>query len=176
MIASEFEEWRPIPKTDGLYSASSLGRIRSESVPGRTGRQRGRVLTPAVGRKGYLQFRVSMLDGSEYTIRVHRAVAYAFHGPSDQEVNHKDGNKLNNRPDNLEYTTCRENIRHAWANGLYKAKAGADHNGAKLDEAKVRAIRAGHPAKSYRALAGEYGVTVQNIASIVKRKTWRHVA
>lgn len=52
--------------------------------------------------------------------RVHRLVAmtYVPQIAGKPFVNHKDGNKLNNEPDNLEWVTCKENVQHAYRHGL----------------------------------------------------------
>ena len=72
-------------------------------------------------RNGYLSVDL-YADGERKTKRVHRLVAEAFipNLNNKSEVNHKDGNKLNNNVDNLEWVTTKENIRHAWANGLMR--------------------------------------------------------
>lgn len=176
----EGECWRAIPGTDGQYSVSDRGRVRSEPLPGRSGRQRGRVLTPRKGRKGYLLFRVCLTSGMQWHSTVHAAVAAAFIGsrPEGVQIDHKDGDKANNRVENLEYVTCRENIRRSWEAGQHTADhcRGELNEKAKLTEDEVKAIRAIHPAKSLKELAEMYGVSVQNIALVVKRKTWKHVA
>lgn len=59
-------------------------------------------------------------NGKSNTKRVHRLVASAFLGESDLQVDHIDGNKLNNRLDNLEYVTPQENTNRAWKNGQAK--------------------------------------------------------
>lgn len=172
------EEWRAVVGAEGFYSASTMGRVRSEPTAAKTaGRQRGRVLCPSEDTKGYLIFRVCLPSGVQWTAKVHRVVAEAFLGscPAGMQVNHKDGNKKNNHPENLEYVSCRENVRHGWANGLYAARAGESHNMARLTEDDVRAIRAIYPARSLTDLAREFGVTVQNVSMIVRRKTWKHV-
>lgn len=93
-------EWRDIPDAPG-YSASNDGRILGP---------RGS-LKPTAMKNGYLGIK---LCGKGTT--VHAAVAKAFHGPrpsTRHTVNHKNGSKTDNRPENLEWVTHTENMRHA---------------------------------------------------------------
>lgn len=87
------------------------------------------VLKTIKTNKGYeeLKFREgSRTDGTRKTInlKVHRLVAEIFISNEENKptVNHKDGNKLNNRSENLEWATWTENSRHAFATGLKKGK------------------------------------------------------
>ncbi len=93
------------------------------------------------------------------------------------QVNHKNGNKHDNRVHNLEYVTCRENIRHCWQTGLHGSDhcKGESNRQAKLTAEDVRVIRRLHPELTLGQLATLYGVSRANISSIVLRKTWRHV-
>lgn len=81
-------------------------------------------------RKGERYLSVSMVIAGKLRIRaVHRIVAYTFFGSPGAhfEVNHKDGNKLNNHISNLEYVTHRENMQHAAGLGiLSRRKAGTE--------------------------------------------------
>lgn len=72
--------------------------------------------------KDYLLISVYDIADKKYLVRpVHRLVAAAFLGRNDDlMVNHKDGNKLNNRSDNLEYVTNQQNTIHAYNSGLNK--------------------------------------------------------
>lgn len=111
--------------------------------------------------------------------KVHRMVALAFIGPCPEgmQVNHKDGNKENNRPGNLEYVTCKENVRHSWANGLHKNddRKGESQRSSKLTDAIVTEVRRRYPGESLEELATKFGVTRQCLWMVVKRKTWNHV-
>jgi hypothetical protein len=100
---------------------------------------------------------------------VHSLVARAFIGPrpTDHQVNHKDGDRENNRPENLEYVTMMQNIRHAIKIGKIITK---------LTPETVREIRRRHKAgASQCALAKEFGVCRRAIGQAVSRVTWKHV-
>lgn len=112
----EKEIWVPIPGFNGKYKASSLGRIRSIYSKTKTGKVRftGTILKPSINCRGYY-----ILKLSKKTYKVHRLIALTFHPNPDNkpQVNHKDLNQLNNRADNLEWATAKENTNHAQLNG-----------------------------------------------------------
>lgn len=69
-------------------------------------------------------------DRNNLRYAVHRLVCLAFHGPAPADkpwVNHKNGNKLNNHADNLEWTSISQNIQHAFDTGLRKMPSGEAH-------------------------------------------------
>ena len=175
------EEWRPIPGYEGLYSASSLGRIRSDRYDsGRT--WPGRVLRPAPSRKGYLQL-VLCRDKVQKTLKVHVLVAATFLGPCPLgfTVNHKHGNKLDNRPGELEYLSNLDNFLHAQNLGLleagYDKLRGEKCYAAKLTEADVRELRRAHAEDGVgpTALARRFGIGQTQASRIIKRQKWSHV-
>lgn len=113
-------------------------------------------------------------------MKVHRAVALAFLGPRPEgyQINHKSGDKHDNTVGNLEYLTCRQNIRHGWRTGLYRGEhaRGERNVCAKLTADDVRRIRELRPMMSLAKLARQFGVTAQAIWHVVTGKTWKHVA
>lgn len=175
------EEWRPIPGYEGLYSASTLGRIRSDRADsGRT--WPGRVLHPAPNRKGYLQL-VLCRDRVQKTLKVHALVAAAFLGPCPPgfTVNHKFGNKLDNRPEKLEYLSNLDNFLHAKRLGLmeagYDKQRGEKCYAAKLTNEQVQKIRDLYATglHSQTALAHEFGISQTQVSRVIRRKKWSHV-
>ncbi len=116
------EIWMPIPDYEGLYEASSLGRIRvlDRTVPqlrpyGRvTFVKRGLVLKQKRSKSGYMNVGLSK-GGRQRTYRVHRLVMAAFHGKSELQVNHKNEIRDDNRLVNLEYLSSSENVRYSTA-------------------------------------------------------------
>jgi hypothetical protein len=177
----EAEEWRPVPGSDGLYSVSSLGRARSEPIAAsRSGRQRGRILRCHRDSKGYLQFQICLLGGRSIRMKLHRAVALAFMGPrpAGAQINHKSGDKRDNSVANLEYVTCRENIRHGWKIGLYHGDhaRGERNCRARLTSCEVRAIRELGLTAGPTALARRFGVSKSTVWQVLQGKTWKHVA
>ena len=103
------EEWRDIPGFEGRYQASNLGRIRGV-VSGK--------IKDTVVKKGYLSVGLRVGEQQVRLYQVHRLVASAFFGPSNFEVDHIDCDHMNNRLDNLEYVTRRENYLRAVRTGV----------------------------------------------------------
>ena len=79
-------------------------------------------LSKRIDRAGY--YTVRLYSGKPVTKYLHRLIAEAFiPNPENKKyINHKDGNKLNNKVNNLEWTTHKENVNHAYQNGLIKQK------------------------------------------------------
>ena len=104
------ELWKDIPNYESLYQASNLGRIRSLDHVRKNGTnsyiQKGKILKFNKNDSGYYQVRLSK-NGIAKTYRVNRLIALTFiNNPLNKEtVNHKDGNKLNNCVDNLEWVS-----------------------------------------------------------------------
>lgn len=109
------ERWLPV--LGGRYEVSDLGQVR-RAIPG-TGTRVGRILKANQLPNGYMHV-APAIDGKNYNRYIHRLVAEAFIGPcpDSHEVNHRDGDKTNNRADNLEYVTRTGNMQHAIAHGL----------------------------------------------------------
>lgn len=118
-MASCQEEWKPIPNYDGLYYVSNLGHILS-CHNNRWGRDSKRNILWGWKGRHYLTTILCKGGTERKTYYIHRLVAEAFiPNPNNlPEVNHKDGNKLNNSVDNLEWCTHLENMKHAENNKL----------------------------------------------------------
>ncbi len=130
------EEFRYIKGYDEIYSVSNFGRIFSHernvsqinSFGGITKRIYGGYLLKPKNIKstGYQSVCLTK-NKKESTILLHRLVAMAFipNPESKPEVNHKNGIKTDNQVENLEWNTKKENVRHAYENGL--SKSGGEH-------------------------------------------------
>lgn len=167
------EEWRPVPGYEGLYSASSLGRVRRDL--GTSAVMAGTILQPALSgrRYKYLHCRLSSGTALARTFQVHAVIAKAFHGPrpAGYVINHIDGNTVNNAAANLEYVTNYGNERHAAKHGL---KAwGERHGMRKLTADDVREIRSSTTPS--RLLADRLGVVMGTIQAVRAKRTWRHL-
>lgn len=176
------EIWKDIPEYDGLYQASNLGNIKSlQRLRGNntgTYLQKTKLLKPALSTNKYMSLCLRK-NGKSKSYMVHRLVAAAFHdNPKDlPQVNHKDGNKINNHADNLEWCTRQENMDHGYANGLMHKHKGCTHHFAKLtvnDVFNIRFTRENFRVPYY-IIAEFYEVSKQSIMDIVKGKNWGHV-
>lgn len=106
------ERWRRVAGFRKYYLVSNHGNVWS--------RRTKKFLSLIVTSRGYLQVNLSA-NRKRKCLLIHRLVALAFIGPQPEghQVNHKDGNKRNNRVKNLEFVTHRQNMAHAKALGLF---------------------------------------------------------
>ena len=93
------------------YAISNLGNIKNI--------KKGNILTPYLNTNGYLTYTFCQ-NGVKKTFKLHRLVAlYFIDNPNNLPyVNHKDGDKTNNKVENLEWCTAKENDVHARSSGL----------------------------------------------------------
>ena len=114
------EVWRDIKGYEGCYQVSNLGRVKSLDRVDRNGCKRnGLIKKPQDNGNGYQYIQLKK-DAKYKNFYVHRLVAIYFINEitGKEYVNHKDGNKKNNRFDNLEWCTESENMQHAYETGL----------------------------------------------------------
>jgi len=122
------EQWRPVLGNEDRYEVSNLGRVRglTTALKCRAGGTRvrpQRILRPSMYRCGYWKVSIGR-NGKFKTMSVHRLVAKAFCLQQDGKnyVNHRNGCKTDNRPENLEWVTRAEDAQHAQDTGLNNAR------------------------------------------------------
>lgn len=163
------ERWASVRGFDGIYSVSSHGRVRRDAT--------GLILKTPPSSTGYAQ--VTLTNGASNTSKhhVHGLVAEAFLGqrPLGLQVNHKDGNRLNNRIENLEYVTASENQIHAVV--ALGSHCGESNPMTRLTSEEVVQIRNKYAAgnTTHSAIAKEYGIEAMAVGSIVRGDTWKHL-
>lgn len=181
------EQWKDIPCLDNLYMVSNMGRVKAKERTfirhdGKPITVKEKILKGSKDTKEYLQ--VEARINSKRNIKLlHRLVAEAFLDKPQNcnQVNHKDGNKLNNAVSNLEWVTCADNIHHAWKNGLNKASCGEEHANHKLSDEAVRYIREHYiPCDRQfggNALARKFGLKSSfAVLRVAHGEGWKHVS
>ena len=163
------ERWLPVVGYEGWYDVSDYGRV--QRVKAGAGTWLGRMINGSLDSHGYLHLTLYN-DGVKHQHRIHRIVTEAFLGecPDGKEVNHLDGDKTNNRIDNLEYVTRLENVHHAHMIGI--GPRGERHGSSKLTEDDVREIRRLIGQRSHRSIAKLFNVSNSQISNIRTGKTW----
>lgn len=112
--AEQGYEIKDIPGWESLYACTTNGEIWSHRSK--------KFLKPSKNKNGYLHVTFTK-DDKRYDYRVHRLIAmtYLENSENKPQVNHIDGNKLNNYLSNLEWVTAEENIEHAKTHNLFKS-------------------------------------------------------
>ena len=123
-------------------------------------------------------------DGSQYPYSIHRLVGWEWvleNRDFNLQINHIDGNKLNNNYWNLEWVTSIENIRHAWRTGLMPANInqGETHGMAKLTDEDVHLIcqMLQDPKVTYDEVLDRIGHKVArgDVINIANGRGWTHI-
>lgn len=155
------EVWKIILSTIN-YEASSLGKIR------RVGNYHP--MRETISKQGYARVNIC-IHGRQHTKKVATLVAEAFIGerPPEHHVHHKDGDMLNDAPDNLEYL-CR------WKHyTTFTRCSGTMHGNHRLSDIDVCMMRDMYPSKSMFELSDLYGVKYNTVYKIVTRRSWVHI-
>lgn len=166
--------FKEIPGHDGRYFINEKGEVWSVFAKRLMSQQWDE-------RHPYPWLSLRCHDGKTRTIAVHRMMGRTWldtpPGPIGSNkgqycINHKDGNKRNNHLANLEWTTCEENLYHAWATGLHQ-HVGENSSSTKLKSAQVRQIREDFiSGKSLSQLASEHGMSAQGVHDICRFRRW----
>lgn len=174
------EEWREIPGFNGRYLVSNIGRVRNSKhfckseepgimTPFMTGRANG----------GYLRIALLMPTGEQRKFQVHQLVATAFIPNPDKKphINHINCVRCDNRVENLEWCTPKENAEHKVKMGRCNPSKGESHAHAKLNDRQVieikRQLKEGK-ISMYR-IAKNFGVHKVTIFDIKYNNTWKHI-
>ena len=176
----ETEVWKDVKEFLGYYQVSNLGRYRSAErtvtfADGRVRTFESKILKPYISKQGYHIATLSY-KGKNFKRRVHRMVAENFLEPveGDVEVNHIDGDKLNNKVSNLEWISHSDNLTHFHANN--NSNSGERNNLSVLKDKDIANIREmSSNGVSSKEISLLYKVDYKTIWRIVTHQTWKYV-
>ena len=175
------ERWVDVSGYEGLYQVSNKSRVKSLSrqkrhPSGVFGVTKEKLLSQS-NTVGYL--RVGLKKGKrQLSVKVHRLIAIAFipNPLNKPQINHKNGIRIDNRIENLEWCSAKENTNHA-INVLGKSR-----NGEKSHYAKVTNADAIHIKELYQSgyfkqkeIALMYKLKISGVSKIITGRTWKHL-
>ena len=164
------ELWKPLEEYKGI-EVSSIGRVRKAANK----RRKERILTEfPKDRDGYYRCSVQRLDGTWTSQPVHRLVAKAFisNVGNKTAVNHIDGNRTNNRVENLEWVTPKENVIHSFKYGARKACKEVPRS-TTLTDFQVSQIGTLRTLYTVKQISKLFNIEYQTLKNIIHKKKQR---
>ena len=160
----------------GKYGVNDRGDVISYK---RWRKPESTLLKPWLSKRGYLSVKLQLTNRlDQKTVTVHRLVAEAFLPDWNPLlcVNHIDGDKTNNRVNNLEIVTLTENMKHAYRTGLI-VNDGENSSSSKLKKEDVFFIRESFSSKLYtqKQMANHFKVNPSTISDVIRFKTWKNI-
>jgi hypothetical protein len=161
-------KWQPVVGFEGHYEVSSCGQVR---------RCDGRLCGQWLSDLGYYLVRLTKGSmGTRKVSKVHRLVAFAFiANPNNKPcVNHIDHDKKNNRADNLEWCTQKENLQHMHRSGRgTKHWSGRRSPNAHLSQDSVELIHSlREQGLSHQKIANSVGASKRTVGRVIKGETY----
>lgn len=180
------EEYKDIEGYEDLYQISNYGNVKSlpkkwKAGNGSNQHHNGKLLVFSID-KGYARvFLFKNENKKRFSVHILVAKHFIPNPENKPEVNHKDGIKINNFVNNLEWNTSKENIKHAFSTGLHKILKGSQVGSSKLTEEQVLYIR--NITKNnikvekgfWKNLAKEFNVFPSAISKIKNNQHWKHL-
>lgn len=176
------EVWKDVVGFEGLYQVSSHGRFKSldftrEYIDGRVYHYKSKILKTCIDPRGYICLHFYNIENGRKTVSGHRVVAEAFipNPENKKTVNHKDGNRTNNKLENLEWNTYSENNIHAMKVLGKKTPSKLDSKLMKLDKDAIVDIlkncKSRVKGSMLKDFAKKYNVSSPCIAKCLERFT-----
>lgn len=187
------EIWKDVPEWENLYEVSNIGNVRSKTREVNTCDRnkenftkriiKGKLLGCTIEALGYRRVDLRCKEKSRRkNALVHRLVALCFidNPKRKPHINHKDCNPLNNKVENLEWCTHKENMHHAFENGLMIPFSGTEKGqkcpSSKLKDSEVVEIKKRIAyGESSIAISIDYPVSASAISEIKAGRSWSHI-